>query len=110
VRERVWEEAQEHLRRGAVFYDLTRAELARLEVYAASVADGRGNTLHRQLFVVEVDATGEMRLRQPTLFLDLIPAGADASVDSSVPLERERVEAFLLVARQVYIWGAELSA
>ncbi|WP_322798215.1 DEAD/DEAH box helicase, partial [Thermoflexus sp.] len=43
VREQVWEEAQEHLRRGAVFYDPTRAEPARLEVYAASVADGRGN-------------------------------------------------------------------
>ncbi|MDW8069733.1 MAG: DUF3883 domain-containing protein [Anaerolineae bacterium] len=96
VREQVWEEAQEHLRRGAVFYDPTRAEPARLEVYAASVADGRGNTLHRQLLVVEVTVSGEMRLRQPTLFLDLIPARVEAPADSPIPLDRERVEAFLL--------------
>jgi len=96
VREYTWEEAQEHLRRGAVFYDLTRTAPARLEVYTASVADGRGNTLHRQLFVVEVEASGEMRLRQPTVFLDLIPAGTEARADSPVPLERERVESFLL--------------
>ncbi len=96
VRERVWEEAQEHLRRGAVFYDPTRTEPARLEVYAASVADGRGNTLHRQLFVVEVAASGEMRLRQPTLFLDLVPVRAEAPVNPPLPLDRERVEAFLL--------------
>jgi superfamily II DNA or RNA helicase len=96
VREYTWEEAQEHLRRGAVFYDLTRTAPARLEVYTASVADGRGNTLHRQLFVVEVEASGEMRLRQPTVFLDLIPAGTEARADSPVPLERERLESFLL--------------
>jgi hypothetical protein len=65
-------------------------------VYTASVADGRGNTLHRQLFVVEVEASGEMRLRQPTVFLDLIPAGTEARADSPVPLERERLESFLL--------------
>jgi len=37
-----------------------------------------------------------MRLRQPTVFLDLIPAGTEARADSPVPLERERVESFLL--------------
>lgn len=96
VREEVWEQSQDDLRRGAVFYDLRREEPARLEVYTASIADGRGNTLHRQLFVVEVGASGEMRLRQPTLFLDLVPAGAAAPVTPPVPLDRERVEAFLL--------------
>lgn len=96
IREQVWEETQEHLRRGALFYDPTRSEPARLEVYAASIADGRGNTLHRKLFVIEAKASGEMRLRQPTLFLDLIPAAGGLQGDVLPPLDRAAVEAFLL--------------
>jgi superfamily II DNA or RNA helicase len=96
VREEVWAKAQTDLKRGAVFYDLHRAAPARLEVYAASVADGRGNTLHRQLFVVEVEPSGEKRLRQPTLFLDLIPV-APGTVDPPLfPFDRNDVERFLL--------------
>ena len=41
------------LRRGAVFYDLQRAQPARLDVFSAAIRDGRGNVLHRRLFVVE---------------------------------------------------------
>jgi superfamily II DNA or RNA helicase len=96
VREEVWEKAQADLKQGAVFYDLYRTTPARLEVYAASIADGRGNTLHRQLFVVEVDPSGRMRLRQPTVFLDLIPVTA-GTVDPPVfPVDRTEVERFLL--------------
>jgi len=96
VREEVWERVQTDLRRGAMFYDLHRAEPFRLEVYAASIADGSGNTLHRQLFVVEVADSGEMRLRQPTVFLDLIPAEAKIAGDPPIPSDREEVERFLL--------------
>jgi len=96
VREETWERVQADLRRGAVFYDLNRNAPACLEVYAASVADGRGNTLHRQLFVVEVADSGEMRLRQPTVFLDLIPAETKTFVDPPISFQREEVERFLL--------------
>jgi urease gamma subunit len=96
VREEVWERVQTDLRRGAMFYDLHRAEPFRLEVYAASIADGSGNTLHRQLFVVEMADSGEMRLRQPTVFLDLIPAEAKIAGDPPIPSDREEVERFLL--------------
>lgn len=48
VREEVWEKAQTDLRRGAVFYDPHRTAPARLEVYSASVADGRGKTRRQQ--------------------------------------------------------------
>jgi superfamily II DNA or RNA helicase len=96
VREEVWERVQVNLQRGAVFYDLNRSTPCRLEVYAASIADGRGNSLHRQLFVVEVPSEGSMRLRQPTVFLDLIPAEAQSPVDPPVPLNRQEVERFLL--------------
>jgi superfamily II DNA or RNA helicase len=96
VREQVWERVQTDLRRGAIFYDLHRTGPFRLEVYAASIADGRGNTLHRQLFVVEVAESGRMRLRQPTVFLDLIPAEARSTGDPPIPSDREEVERFLL--------------
>ena len=96
VREEVWEKVQEDLRRGAVFYDLNRSVPSRLEVYAASITDGRGNTLHRQLFVVEVAGSGEMRLRQPTVFLDLVPAEAKIAASLPITPDRGEVERFLL--------------
>ncbi len=95
VREALWEEAQEDLRRGAVFYELGRKAPARLEVFAASVADGRGNTLHRRLFVVEITESGEKRLRQPTVFLDLIPADPPPAEKPSIPVDLQEVEGFL---------------
>ncbi|WP_458012239.1 protein NO VEIN domain-containing protein [Candidatus Solincola sp.] len=95
VREEVWEKVQADLRRGAVFYDLNRAAPSRLEVYSASIADGHGNTLHRQLFVVEVADSGEMRLRQPTVFLDLIPAEAKITANPPITPDRGEVERFL---------------
>jgi superfamily II DNA or RNA helicase len=94
ARDEMWERVQDDLRRGAVFYDLDRTEAARLEVYAASVADGRGHTLHRRLFVVEVNGKGEMRTRQPTVFLDLLPAQAPPS--QNLAMDRSELESFLL--------------
>ena len=53
VREDVVDRVADHLRRGAIFYDLQRKEPARLDAFAASIKDGRGDCLHRRLFVVE---------------------------------------------------------
>ena len=78
VRHDVLDRIQEHLERGAVFHDLHREETGTLDVFAASIKDGRGNTLHRRLFVIDTDAKGEMRLRQPTVFLDISPASDGA--------------------------------
>jgi len=74
VRECVLDNVEDDLRRGAVFYDLNRTEESCLDVFAVSIKDGRANTLHRRLFVVESRADGQMALRQPTLFLDVVPA------------------------------------
>ena len=71
VRENVWERVQNDLNRGTLFYDINRKEPARLDVFSAAIRDGRGNTLHRRLFVVETEMNGVMTVRQPTLFLDL---------------------------------------
>jgi superfamily II DNA or RNA helicase len=98
VREDVAERVADDLRRGAIFFDLQRTESARLDTFAASILDGRGNTLHRRLFVVETDADGAMSIRQPTIFIDgLVPAprGTIVPDEASLP-ERTRVEQFLL--------------
>ena len=74
VRSEVWEQAQPDLEKGAVFYDLNRAQASRLDLFGVTVNYGRGHTLHERLFVVETAQAGAVSVRQPTLFLDLIPA------------------------------------
>src|SRR6266404_1047688 len=87
VREDVWERVQDDLSRGTVFFDINTKEPGRLDVFSAAIRDGRGNVLHRRLFVVQTEMTGAMTVRQPTLFLDLVPAqqGSATPDDSSLP-------------------------
>lgn len=80
VREDVLNQVQDDLRRGAVFYDLNREHPARLDIFSAATQDGRSNVLHRRLFVVQTDVDGRMTVKQPTLFLDLVPVGNGTGV------------------------------
>jgi len=75
---------EDDLRRGAAFFDLHRETPARLDVYSAALKDGRGATLNRRLFVVETGLDGEMLVRQPTLFLDLVPAPTGTKVPENL--------------------------
>lgn len=97
VREQVLELVGPDLQRGAVFYDLYRQQPARLDVFSAAIADGRGRILHRRLFVVETDMDGTLTVRQPTLFLDLVlaPPGMLPPDDSALP-GRSQVEQVLI--------------
>ena len=74
VRDDVGDRVTDDLRRGAVFYDLHAKAPYRLDVFAASIKDGRANTLHRRLFIVEDDVRWAITIRQPTLLLDVSPA------------------------------------
>lgn len=74
VRHDVKERAGEDLQRGAIFYNLHQSTPSRLDLFRSSVKDGMGNVIHQRLYVVETDAAGVMIIRQPTIFLDLIPA------------------------------------
>lgn len=96
VRTDVLSRVEEHLRRGAVFFDLHRTAPALLDVFAASIKDGSGNTLHRRLYVVETAQCGAMKIHEPTVFHTVTPAPADtpASTDFAVP-DRSAVESFL---------------
>ncbi|MDQ6876292.1 MAG: DUF3883 domain-containing protein [Candidatus Dormibacteraeota bacterium] len=97
VRELTRQTSDADLRRGAVFYEVERIVPSRLELFSASIKDGLGHELHRRLFVVEVKAQAGLELRQPTVFLDLIPASdVTAPPPPTVPrpdLERHLVQA-----------------
>lgn len=97
VREDVMERVQNDLQRGAVFFDIHRSEPARLDVFSAAIRDGRGNTLHKRLFVVETAMDGTMTVRQPTLFLDLAlaPVGTKSPDGTALPA-RDQVERALV--------------
>lgn len=98
VRTDILARVDDHLRRGAVFFDLHRDRPAVLDVFAASVKDGRGNTLHRRLFVVETAAGGEMTLHEPTILHDITPAPDGTPPTAGLPLPtRPAVEEFLYV-------------
>ncbi len=97
VREDITERVQHDLKQGSVFYDLHQQNPYRLDVFSASIRDGRGNALHEKLFVVETDMTGIMSIRQPTIFLDLSPAKGTHEIpdDNSLPA-RDSVENTLI--------------
>ncbi len=118
IRESVAETSGDSLRRGAVFYSLKHSTEMVLDVFAASVKDGRGNTLHRRLFVVETTASGGMEIRQPTIFQDITPASqgkSGAKKDLTPPTvtierpDRTLVESFL-VAEALTPWLDETQA
>ncbi len=91
VREQMLEIAQHDLKHGAVFYDINHAQPVRIDVFCAAVKDGRGNTLHRRLFVMETAMDGALTVRQPTLLAELQPAPHDTSLprDENLPSRLE---------------------
>ncbi len=93
VREDVLDRVRDDLRKGAVFYDLHRKDPYRVDVFCASIKDGKGNTVHRKLFAIETDTSSNLHVRQPTLFLDLsvAPIGIRVPDDAQLP-SREEVE------------------
>ncbi|MDY3563399.1 DUF3883 domain-containing protein [Gemmata sp. JC673] len=96
VRTDILARVEDHLRRGAVFFDLHRDRPAVLDVFAASVKDGRGFTLHRRLFAVETSAGGAMALHEPTILHDVSPSPAGTPVPAALTMpDRPPVERFL---------------
>ena len=104
VRECVAERTAADLQRGALYFDLQAEESYRLDVFAASIMDGRGQTLHRKVFVVQTGSDGALSLGQPTLFSDLIPAPPtrirDVPDDTNLPCRDETEQALVLWALQ----------
>lgn len=109
VRTDVLSRTEDALRRGAVFYDLHRTQPALLDVFAASIKDGRNKALHRRLFVVETSLTGEMRIHEPTILHDVNPSPVGTSAPSDPIPDRQAVERFLYQTA-LEPWGTKEAA
>jgi hypothetical protein len=96
VRDDVQEQVRRDMENGAVYLDLHREPPSRLNAFSAAIKDGRGNVLHRRLFVVEEHAEGSMTIRQPTFFLDLMPATASMDIPDLSLHDRQTVETYLV--------------
>lgn len=70
VRAMIEDLARTDLENGAVFLDLQRSQPALLDVFATEIQDGRGNVLHKRLYITERRPDGSVEIRQPTIFLD----------------------------------------
>lgn len=108
IRTETVREAEPHLSRGAIFYDLHRSQPALIDVFAASVRDGRGATLHRRLFVVESNSAGPQQLHEPTLLLEVTPAPPGAAPPALQAPDRQTVEQFLY-QKYLRLWLDRLS-
>lgn len=100
---------EESLRHGAVFFDLHRSEPSLIDIFAASINDGRARPLHRRLFVVETSFAGEMRLHEPTLLHDITPAPPGTPAPASTVPDRSVVEVYLY-EKALEPWLAKESA
>ncbi len=122
VREDALERAGDDLRRGCVFYDLRSREPYLLDVFSAAIKDGRGNPLHRKLFVVQSTFSplvpsgsgvgGEgitLAVKQPTIFLDLALAPRGTPVPDA-PLPDGQVLEQALIEKALNPFLAEVTA
>jgi len=109
VREAVTDEVSEDLRRGAVFYDLHHGQPYLLDVFSASIKDGRANQIHRRLFVVQTDLAGSMTIRQPTIFLDLALAPKGTLVPTSDNMPNHAAAEQFLVTTALNAFLAEVA-
>lgn len=110
VREDVTEHVREDLLRGAVFYDLHHGNPYQLDVFAASIKDGRGHQLHRRIFVVRAECNGELSIRQPTIFFDLALAPKGTGVPDGNGMPDQAAAEQFLIAEALNPFLAEVSA
>lgn len=97
VRASIADEAEKHLRRGGIFYHADRSDAALLDLFRASIVDGMGHVMHERLYIVQTDVSSALTVRQPTLFIDLIPAPENTLVPLTDGLpERPEMESFLI--------------
>lgn len=97
VREETIAQFGAELMRGAVFYDLNTDQPMKLDVFSASIVDGLGHVLHRRLFVLATAPDGAIQLKQPTIFLDIVPAKDAPTVPTVTGLpDQNRLEQHLV--------------
>ena len=96
VRVFVERNVRDDLAYGVVFYDLHSGKPYHLDVFTAEIRDGRSNVMHKRLFVVQQDGDGTLRVRQPTVFLDLALAPKETPApDGTTEPDHAAMEAVL---------------
>ncbi|MEX2234021.1 MAG: helicase-related protein [Cyclobacteriaceae bacterium] len=99
IREETIASFGEELKKGAVFYDINISLPVKLDIFGASIVDGLGHTLHKRLFVLESQASGTIAVKQPTVFLDIIPAKDSPQIaDASLLPSQQDLEQHLVTA------------
>jgi len=78
--------AQGTFGKGACFYSLQHDTPARLDFYRARVVDGLGQVIHERLFVVELTASGEARLQEPSILGNFSPVNLPGNLPSVASL------------------------
>ncbi|MBU9576475.1 DUF3883 domain-containing protein [Burkholderia multivorans] len=96
VREDLQEHVRDDLARGAIFFDMNRAVPAKFSVFSSAIRDGRGNELHRRLFIVMQNLDGTMQLKQPTFLLDVVAAPKGTLVPELSVVDEQAAEAYLV--------------
>jgi SNF2 family DNA or RNA helicase len=102
VREYINRHVRFDLQKGAVFFDLHSKNSYRLDFFAASIIDGRGHILHKRLFAAQVNVDGGIKIKQPTILLDLVLTDTTVKTpaDSNLPgwneTEKELIEHTLI--------------
>jgi len=109
VRADVRERVTDDLRRGAAFFDLHSPQAYRVDVFGASIKDGRGKTLHRKLFAIRADLDGSLSVRSPTLLLDVIPAPTGTATPAALALPDRQAVELELIDRALGPFLAEIS-
>jgi superfamily II DNA or RNA helicase len=111
VRRHMLHVTDDDLRRGAVFYSLRHKEPTLVDVFAASVKDGNGNTLQRRLFCIATSQSGTMTAHEPTMFLDVAaaPEGTKGPAEDTQIPSRSLVENFLY-QHCLEEWGRKAAA
>lgn len=95
VRTMILKQSAEDLENGAIFYDLHRDTPAILDIFSTTIRDGRGNVVHRRLFVTEQNQQ-EKHVRQPMVFLDLTVADDDVEIPDISIESVKAMEQFLI--------------
>lgn len=97
IREETVDKFGDELKKGAVFYDININQAVKLDIYSASIVDGMGHVLHKRLFVIESQANGKISVKQPTVFLDIIPAQDSPVFSDGIGLpSRNELEQYLV--------------
>jgi superfamily II DNA or RNA helicase len=110
VREELSAHVCSDLRRGGIFFDVHRERPYRLDVYTASIRDGRGNNLHRRLFVVQTELDGTTLVKQPTIFFELTPAPVGTAMPDGNGLPDRKALELVLIEKALRPFLDEVAA